>query len=243
MTLSLQGPGSQNSPEPFADLVARLKGLQRELGDVTNAVLRSAGIRVSPEGMSVESALSILGALDVSGDMDVSGDLDVSGGATFSGDMVIEGTLSLPAGIIDNEALANPLELDADFGAASGFGLTGGSWVEVTSASITIPAGFTRLQFVAAGMVNAVNSTGGTQNLYVQVGRQINGAGEMFLSPQAQNALPAGFTGTATALYVWNEAVNPGETHRFSMRAWVSASFAPTGGNYTRLDVAATFTR
>jgi len=231
VTLSLQGPGSQNSPEPFADLVTRLKGLQRELGDVTNAVLRSAGIRVSPEGMSVESALAVLGALDVSGD------------ATFSGDMRIEGTLSLPAGIIDNEALANPLELGANFGAASGFGLTGGSWVEVTSASITIPAGFTRLQFVAAGMVNAVNSTGGTQNLYVQVGRQINGAGEMFLSPQAQNALPAGFTGTATALYVWNEAVNPGETHRFSMRAWVSASFAPTGGNYTRLDVAATFTR
>lgn len=228
---SLQGPGRQNDPGAFADLAQQLQRIRGELNDVGSAILRAAGIRVTPESMTIERTLEVLGALDVSGD------------ATFSGDMRIEGTLSLPAGIIDNEALATPVELAADFGAASGFGLTGGAWVEVASASITIPPGFTRLQFVAAGMVNAINSTGSTQNLYVQVGRQINGVGEMFLSPQAQNSLPAGFTGTATALYVWNEAVNPGETHRFSMRAWVSSSFAASGGNYTRLDVAATFTR
>jgi len=230
-------------------LVDAVASTSRQVRESTSNLLRTAGIYVTEAGMRVARSLLVegdfasTGSADIDGALNVDAEMTVGGNATFSGAMRIEGTLSLPAGIIDNEALANPLALDADFGAASGFGLAGGAWVEVTSASITIPPGFTRLQFIAAGMVNAVNSTGGTQNLYVQVGRQINGVGEMFLSPQAQNSLPGGFTGTATALYVWNEAVNPGETHRFSMRAWVSASFAPTGGNYTRLDVAATFTR
>ena len=236
MTVSLQGPGRQNSPEPWADLLARLEATRRELSDVTSSLLRSAGISVSPEGMSVESALRVLGDLNVSGDAQFSGDTEIGGNAR------ITGTLSLPAGIIDNEALANPVTFDADWGAGESYATPMGAWLEVASASITIPAGFTKMQFTAAGMANGLNSTAATANMYVQIHRTVNGGGG-YTSQQGQVALPAGFQGVASSFYLWNEAVVPGEVHRFALRVWTSGAFAASAYNYARVDVAALFGR
>lgn len=76
---SLQGPGHNNSPEPFSDLVARLTSLQRQVNDLSGSILKSAGLKAEPD------LLRVLGSL------------------------VVEGNLSVPNGSINNAALANPV--------------------------------------------------------------------------------------------------------------------------------------
>lgn len=165
---SLQGPGRQNDPQAFADLVARLTEMRREMSDMTSSLLRSAGIRVSPEGMSIESALEILGSLDVSGDLNVTGSATFSGDTTIGGNARITGTLSLPAGIIDNEALASPLVTAHGFGDADGFGLTP-TRTTITSMTLTVPAGFTTSLIIADGVMFALNPLTTVDYLYARV--------------------------------------------------------------------------
>lgn len=240
---SLQGPGRQNSPEAFSDLVHQLVSIKRELNDATSSLLRTAGIRVRPEGMTIERALEVLGSLDVSGDLDVTGSATFSGDTTIGGNAAITGTLSLPAGIIDNEALASPVRMGSNWAYDEGFAIPTATWTSVANATIEIPQGFTRLQFTAVGMVNGRNSTASTQNMYVRVIRQINDTGPVFDSPQGQIPLVAGFNGVASATYIWGESVNPGEVHRFTVQVWVSNAFAATTSNYGRIDISALFTR
>ena len=153
---SLQGPGRQNDPSAFADLAQQLQRIRGELNDVGSAILKAAGIRVSPESMTIERTLEVLGSLDVSGN------------ATFSGDMRIEGTLSLPAGIIDNEALANPVLPLAASNTATAFGLTTTD-ATVVSASIVVPEGFTRCVATGLGSIFFVNPTSAVDYLYSRV--------------------------------------------------------------------------
>lgn len=117
--------------------------------------------RLARSGLSVpeEGVTQVDGTLDVVGDLNVSGNLGVSGPATFAGDTeiggnaAITGTLSLPAGIIDNDALAH----QTDAGIAPADTQTG--WATTTSmatkasTSVTVPAGFTEALVVALGTV------------------------------------------------------------------------------------------
>lgn len=205
-------------------LVDRIDRSMNELREMRNNLLSTAGIKVTPEGLTVERSL------------DVNGELLVTGATR------IEGTLSLPAGIIDNEALANPVTFASNFGDSEGFGTPASAWLEVASTTIVIPAGFAKLQFTSFGMVNGTNSTGSTQNMYVRIKRTVDGAGN-YTSQQGQTALPAGFQGIANCFYLWNETVAPGEAHRFAVEVWTSAAFAPTTFNYSAVDVQALFGR
>ncbi len=206
---SLQSPGRQNSPEPFADLVAKIQAMQRELGDLTSSLLRSAGISVSPEGMTVDRALEVLGQ------MNVQGDLDVSGGAVFSGDMRIEGTLSLPAGIIDNEALANPIESRSNHNAATGFAWTTAE-IDRAPVAITVPPGFTKATVTAVASAYAYNALAnpsgyGWVRAYVQVSGTVwryTAASTIRLDPD--------WAGSANALLVYTFDVTDGQT----LTAW-----------------------
>lgn len=193
-------------------LVEEVRALRREVSELRNNLLKQAGMSVEPDLVR------------------------------FGGAVAIEGTLSLPAGIIDNDALANPVTFDADFGHGSGYATPSGAWLEVAAASITIPAGFTRLQFTAAAMANGLNSSGSTANMYVQIIRTIDGGGS-YSSQQGQIALPAGFQGVASTFYLWNEAATPGEEHRFSLQVWTSAAFEASEYNYARVDVSALYRR
>lgn len=76
---TLQGPGRDNEPDPFASLAKQLADLRRQIDDATAQVLRMAGLRAEPD------LLRVLGSL------------------------VVEGDLSVPNGSIDNDALANPV--------------------------------------------------------------------------------------------------------------------------------------
>lgn len=173
---SLQAPGRQNNPEPFADLVEKLRTMQAELNDVASAVLRSAGISVSPEGMTVDRALDVLGTLDVSGDLSVtgsasftgdttiggnttiSGATDVSGTLSVTGDAVFLGDLAVPNGSITNDALASPLVIVAAAPATSSGWAVGTSMTAMASSSIPVPAGFSRATVVAWANMHFMDS-------------------------------------------------------------------------------------
>ena len=230
MTRSLQGPGSQNSPEPFADLVTRLQSVQRELGDVTSAVLRSAGIRVAQAAMTIERALRVLGRLDVEGELRVTGPTR------------IEGPLSLPAGIIDNEALARPIVMDSEIGSGAAFSVPNG-WADLASCTIVVPAGFTRAYYTAIATVLAQNTAGSTQYLFSVIRYQADGAGPIYGSVSGQTTLPAGYWGTAMATQVWSMPVTPGESLRFWVEGGSGATLPAAAGNYARIEVAMQFSR
>ncbi len=142
-----------------AKLIARMEETER------GAPLRNGG--VGEGGITVVGgSIRILegGNLEVDGDASFQGDtavggaLDVSGDATFSGNVAIDGTLQLPAGIIGNEALANPLSFYADDANAEGFALST-ERTTLAALNVTVPAGFTRAVVLGIGTIFGGNST------------------------------------------------------------------------------------
>lgn len=90
------------------------------------------------------------------------------GQVEFDGDVVISGTLSLPAGIINNDALANPLDFSADSADSSNFALSVAG-APVASKTITVPAGFTKAVVQGFGIIQAFNTTATLEYLYAKV--------------------------------------------------------------------------
>ena len=74
--------------------------------------------------------------------------LKPTGDAEFSGNVAIEGTLSLPAGIINNAALASPVVPGNFDNSTTGWAPTAG-WTTIASATLTVPAGFTKAAVTA----------------------------------------------------------------------------------------------
>ncbi|HEY3546254.1 MAG TPA: hypothetical protein VGK17_09195 [Propionicimonas sp.] len=73
-TRSLQGPGRDNEPDPFASLAKQLADLRQRIDDATAQVLRMAGLRAEP------NLLRALGSLVVEGDLAVpSGKITLAG--------------------------------------------------------------------------------------------------------------------------------------------------------------------
>ena len=114
------------------------------------------------------SAFNLSGTSVVAEDVtEVDGTLNVVGNLNVSGPAVITGTLSLPAGIIDNAALANPVVPQGVFGSVSNFALTARNPVTVAdvikTVTITVPAGMTSAVVSVISRVFAINSntTGG----------------------------------------------------------------------------------
>lgn len=100
------------------------------------------------------------------------------GGTSFdgyvhvNGPMTVTGTLTLPAGVIGNDALSSPIAAQVVNTGAIGFGLSP-TFSEKVSSTVTVPAGFTRAQVIAYADMTAVNSTAAGEYCFVQV--KING--------------------------------------------------------------------
>ena len=125
-------------------LLDKIAALELRIKESTSNLLRTAGIRLTKLGMFIDSSLTVGGSLDV------------------TGPMVVGGTLSLPAGIIDNAALASPVIPESVYDIATNFGLTI-SYVTKTSVTVEVPAGFTKAVVAMVGRVFAYNpnTTGG----------------------------------------------------------------------------------
>ena len=88
-------------------------------------------------------------------------------GVEFAGSMKILGTLDLPAGIIGNDALANPVAAVASHVDVQNFSLNTGASVEKVRATFTVPAGFTRALVFATATMGANNTSASTDNMYL----------------------------------------------------------------------------
>jgi len=151
-------------PSLGPSLTAHLRENQRQaVRQANTSPYARSGTRVSAEGeTTVDGDLIIDGTETVNGPLAVHGTAAFDGNTTIGGNAAITGTLSLPAGIIDNDALANPLKAQYIYNTTSGYAVT---TTETTRASVTVtvPAGFTAAVVSVMGRVDGrnSNSTGG----------------------------------------------------------------------------------
>ncbi len=155
-------PGLPGSQFPGEDsLVRRVQELEKAMQQFAAAnVLATAGIGVVPNGITV------------------------NGSASFTGDVVIGGTLSLPAGIIDNAALTDPVVLSTAGLSQNNFNVPTTDSV-YAQATVAIPAGYTRADVICMVVAGAANGSASADFLYVS--SSINGVlgGE---TPQVANS-------------------------------------------------------
>ncbi|MDT0171010.1 hypothetical protein [Pseudarthrobacter sp. BRE9] len=162
-------PGQAGSQFPSEDaMIRRIKDLERAVQELRSAnQLGPAGIRAVPDGIVVE------GSMDVQGAETVSGTLNVTGNADFTGNVHIGGTLDLPAGIVNNDALSDPIVPGAYHADIQNISITSGPNVEKLRIDVPVPAGYTRALVNLTATMNMLNNSGATDSAFL--GANING--------------------------------------------------------------------
>lgn len=181
-------PQNRVEQDGFRRLIDAVAGLRRDLRESTSNLLSTAGIFVTRAGMRIGSSLTVEGDLDVTGDAAFSGDTVIGGNAT------ITGTLSLPAGIIDNDALTSPVTFDSDRQSEYGFS-TATTEANRAMSSVTVPAGYTQALVTVFASCLVKNTTASTQYVYLRARVETSG-GAFQYSLRQQITLSAGFWGT-----------------------------------------------
>ena len=146
------------NPTLTAYLVRQKRQAERRAN--TSAFARSG------TSVTAENVTEVDGTLNVVGNLAVTGPASFSGDTTIGGNAAITGTLSLPSGIINNDALANPIQVQSIYLDARNFTL-GTSWVTLAAQAIAVPAGFTKALVVVTGQVGCYNphTTGGSDGV------------------------------------------------------------------------------
>ena len=162
-------PGILSSQIPAGEdhVMRRIADLERAVREMRAAdILRTAGLIAAPNLLTVTGGLVVDGSETVNGPLAVHGTATFDGDTTIGGNAAITGTLSLPAGIIDNAALANPIQVQSIYLDVSNFVVTT-SYVSLASATITVPAGFTSALVTVSGQVGCFNphTTGGSDGV------------------------------------------------------------------------------
>jgi cytoskeletal protein CcmA (bactofilin family) len=190
MALNSPGVPGSNLPAGEDHVMRRLADIERRMREMQAAdILKPAGLQARPNGMTVFGELDVSGPLAVTGPATIGGTLGVTGPTTISntlgtttlgattgvtgalnvsGPMAVTGTLSLPAGIINNAALAEPVKPGTGYGSAANFAVTTTA-TAVASITATVPAGFSQAMVFAAGRVYAINGTATADALYTRV--------------------------------------------------------------------------
>jgi len=162
-------PGLPGSQFPSEDAITRgLKDVKRDVQQLAAAnPLGAAGIRAVDGGIVVE------GSIEVQGAETVSGTLDVTGNADFTGNVRIGGTLDLPAGIVNNDALSDPIVPAAYHADIQNISITSGPNVEKLRIDVPVPAGYTRALVNLTATMNMLNNSGASDSAFL--GANING--------------------------------------------------------------------
>jgi hypothetical protein len=187
--------------------------------------------------LAVGAATTIGGTLGVTGVTNLGAATVVSGPLNVTGPMTVGGTLSLPAGIIDNAALASPVQHGSSGSSGSGFAVNTTHTLR-GAGSITVPAGFSQATImcvVDATAINGVTTGGG----YLQV--------------QASIAGSPGGTGTSLAAYGYQAGASAsairtitglsGGTIAVGAFVYATADFGTNALNLADVNAIAIFTR
>lgn len=156
-----------------------LAQLRKELNELRAAnVFGLTGIKPKDGGTDLDGFVNINGPLEVNGDSEFNGAISITGAAS------ITGTLSLPAGIIDNDALTNPVVFETAGLSENNFAVPSGGAVYGV-ANIAVPAGYTKADVLCMVVAGAVNSTGSSDFIYASASINGSSGGE---TPQIANA-------------------------------------------------------
>jgi cytoskeletal protein CcmA (bactofilin family) len=167
---------------------AEITGTTHIGGDTTiDGTTTIAGSTTIDDALHITGSTDIDGTLNVDAATTIGGTLGVTGNATFSGAMAIAGTLSLPAGIIDNEALAAPVAVGRVSQSQTGFATTTTDQ-DFANGYITVPAGFTQALVYLTVSAGHSNTSGSIDYLYLSAG--INGTTSREVFGLAQPGLP-----------------------------------------------------
>lgn len=211
-----------NEPDGIRKLLDKIKAVELQVREVTSNLLGSAGIRLTKLGMFIDSSLTVGGSQTVNGPLAVHGTAAFDGTTTIGGNAAITGTLSLPAGIIDNAALANPVVPGVIYGSATNFALTT-TETTVKALTVVVPAGVTGAAVAVTGRVRGrnPNTTGG-----------INAAGADYLHARTVIGASVGVDLSIIVLGSGSSGVNvapfsefltgltPGGTIAIALKAW-----------------------
>jgi hypothetical protein len=152
------------------------------------------------------------------------GGTEFDGYVTINGDATITGALSLPAGIINNDALANPLQTATAANGINNYEISTTSTVRV-SVSLTVPEGFSEAIVIANPTAMGHNGTAAPDYLYVQAVVQTVNGGELYSA--APNGLGAGlaapFHTTLTGL-TGGDAITVGVATRAGLNPWTAST-------------------
>lgn len=220
-------------------LIRRIQQLERDMVELRAAnIFGRTGITPKDGGTDFDGYVTVNGLIVVNGASTFNGPLVVNGGSTFNGAMAVTGTLSLPAGIIGNDALANPLTTGSAGMTASNQSFTT-TPTQYGTELITVPAGFTRAVVMNGVSAGGTNSGAGGDYLYVAAG--INGVpgGEM---PSYANA---GFYASGSAFGVRTlTGLTAGSSISVSVQVRTnSGAWAAAGANIVNVNALALFYR
>jgi len=199
-------------------------------------ILRTAGLIAAPNLLTVAGSLVVDGSETVNGPLAVHGTAAFDGATTIGGNAAITGTLSLPAGIINNDALANPIEPLAVHMDAFGFALTVANATQA-SATVTVPSGFTKALVFAGAQMSAVNSTAVVDQAYTNPVI----AGVSYAGWQSTTSVSPGQIGNVTSLA---SKLLTGLSGSFTLGVVVStanAGWAANGANTCNMDATVLF--
>lgn len=146
--------------------------------------------------LTVTQTADITGTTHIGGATDIDGTLNVDAAATFGGAVAVTGTLSLPAGIIDNAALAHPVVPASFYAAASNFAVPN-AWTTVVEHSLTTPAGFSQAIVIATAWARIQNTSGAVASSYGTLA-SINGVAGPW---DDDRAIPINYFGNLQATY------------------------------------------
>jgi len=160
------------------------------------------------------------------------------GSATFNGPVKIGGTLDLPAGIIGNDALANPILTDTASNYLSSYAITTATTVRA-SITLTVPTGFTQAVVIANASAMGYNNTAASDYLYVQAVVQGVGGGELY------SAAGAGLgVGLASPFHTTLTGLTDGQTITVSITTRTStATWAASASNMANIYATALYLR
>lgn len=169
-------PRTTHEPDPQRAFWKRIDALEQRIFTLERAaptrsmsITGSDGSKITfdPEAIQGFNALQELMFRLASGD----------GTALFKGPVVIEGTLSLPAGVIDNEALSDPLETGSAGKSQSNFAVST-TGALLAQQDIPVPGGYSQALVMNGVSAGAANSTANPDFIYVSASIDGTSGGE-----------------------------------------------------------------
>ena len=213
-------PGLAGSQFPSEDaLVRRIKDLERTVQQLAAAnPLGAAGIRAVDGGIVVEGSETVNGPL------------------TINGPATITGTLSLPAGIIGNDALQAPVYPAVYHADIQNISITNGPNVEILGADVAVPAGYTQALVSLTITMNMTNNSASTD--LADVGANINGSSPGWATVASATVGQAiSLSNTVVALV---NGLTGGGTFRLTGKASSGANTWPAAGSSNVMNLNAT---